>query len=130
MRCINSRRRSRSELNIASTRQHHALINNKQCRNLTSQVERPSQQLFSHFGTEPPFPGCNKYCRECLAQGHNTVTPVGIEPRTSLFALPLRHRAPCDFFKDQCLEYIKPYYRNRPNTCKMSDLMIPLASLT
>ena len=26
LRCINSRRRSRSELNIASARQHHALI--------------------------------------------------------------------------------------------------------
>ena len=27
----------------------------------------------------------NQYCRElmCLAQGHNTMTPVGIEPRTS-----------------------------------------------
>ena len=28
------------------------------------------------------LPGFNQYCREfmCLAQGHNTVTPVGIEP--------------------------------------------------
>ena len=27
----------------------------------------------------------NQYCREltCLAQGHNTMTPVGIEPRAS-----------------------------------------------
>ena len=34
---------------------------------------------------EPTLPGFNKYCRElmCLAQGHNMVTPVGIEPRTS-----------------------------------------------
>ena len=33
------------------------------------------------------LPGFNQYCRElmCLAQGHNTMTPVGIEPRTSRF---------------------------------------------
>ena len=43
------------------------------------------QQFFSHAGTEPSLPGFNQYCRElmCLAEGHNTVTPVGIEPRTS-----------------------------------------------
>ena len=30
---------------------------------------RPSQQLFSHVGTEPTLPGFNQYCRElmCLA---------------------------------------------------------------
>ena len=37
--------------------------------------------------------GFDQYCRKlmCLAQGHNPVTPVGIEPRTSrigVFALP------------------------------------------
>ena len=42
----------------------------------------PRQQLFSHVGTEPTLPGFNQYCRElmCLAQGHNTMSPVGIEP--------------------------------------------------
>ena len=50
---------------------------------------RPSQQFFSHVGTEPTLPGFNQYCRElmCLAQGHNTVPPVGIEPRTSRFGV-------------------------------------------
>ena len=38
---------------------------------------------------EPTLPVLNQYCRElmCLAQGHNTVTHVGIEPRTSLFGV-------------------------------------------
>ena len=33
--------------------------------------------------------GINQYCRElmCLAQGHNTVTPVGIKTRTSRFGV-------------------------------------------
>ena len=49
----------------------------------------PSQQFFSHVGTEPTLPGFNQHCRElmCVAQGHNTVTPVGIEPRTSRFGV-------------------------------------------
>ena len=35
------------------------------------------------------LPQYNQYCRElmCLAQGHNTKTPVGIEPRTSRFGV-------------------------------------------
>ena len=35
------------------------------------------------------LPGFNQYCRElmCLAQAHNTMTPVGIEPRTSRFGV-------------------------------------------
>ena len=43
--------------------------------------------LFSQVGTRPTLPGFNQYCRElmCLAQEHNTVTPVGILPRTSRF---------------------------------------------
>ena len=38
----------------------------------------------------------------CLAQGHNTVPHVGIEPmlsRSVLNALPLCHCAPCMLFK-------------------------------
>ena len=47
------------------------------------------------------LPEFNQCCRElmCLAQGHNTMTPVGIKPRTSLLELdtiPLRHSAPFD----------------------------------
>ena len=36
---------------------------------------------------EPLLPGVNQYFRElmCLAQGHNTLLSVGIEPRTSQF---------------------------------------------
>ena len=42
-------------------------------------------QFFSHVGTEPTLPGYNQNYRElmCLAKGHNTVPPVGIEPMTS-----------------------------------------------
>ena len=29
----------------------------------------------------------------------------------------------CTFFDNERLRLIKPYYRNRPNTCKMSELM-------
>ena len=52
---------------------------------LCIEAECPSQQFFSHVRTEPTLPGFNQYCREsmCLAQGHNTVPLVGIEPRTS-----------------------------------------------
>ena len=48
---------------------------------------RPSQQFFRHVGTETTLPGFNQFCRDltCLAQGHNTMTPVEIEPRTSRF---------------------------------------------
>ena len=55
--------------------------------------------MFSHAGTEPTLYGFNQYCRElmCLAQGQNTVTPVGSNPG-SLYsesdALPLHHCAP------------------------------------
>ena len=40
---------------------------------------------------EPTLPGFNQYCSElmCLAQGHNTVTPVGIEPRTIKCCIPM-----------------------------------------
>ena len=43
------------------------------------EASRPSQQFFSHGGTEPTLPGFNQYCRElmCLVQGHNTVPPLG-----------------------------------------------------
>ena len=49
----------------------------------------PVNIFFSHVGTEHTLPGFNRYCRElmCLAQGHITVTPVGIEPRTSRFGV-------------------------------------------
>ena len=47
-------------------------------------------QFFSHVKMDPTLPGFNQYCRElmCLAQGHNKVTHVGIETRTSLFGVP------------------------------------------
>ena len=47
-------------------------------------------QFFSHARMDPTLPGFNQYCRElmCLAQGHNKVTHVGIETRTSLFGVP------------------------------------------
>ena len=63
------------------------LISLLRARDLFVCVERPSQQFFSHVGTEPTLPGFNQYCRELMsfAQGHNTVTPVGIEPRASRF---------------------------------------------
>ena len=46
--------------------------------------------FFSHVRMDPTLPGFNQYCRElmCLAQGHNKVTHVGIEARTSLFGVP------------------------------------------
>ena len=49
----------------------------------------PVNNFSSHVGTEPTLSGFNQYCRElmCLAQGHNTVTPVGIQPRTSKFGV-------------------------------------------
>ena len=45
----------------------------------------PVNNFSVNVGTEPTLPGFNKYSRElmCLAQGRNTVTPAGIEPRTS-----------------------------------------------
>ena len=52
------------------------------------EAKRPSQQFFSHVGTEPTLLEFNQYCREllCLAQGQN-VTTVGIESRTSRFGV-------------------------------------------
>ena len=49
----------------------------------------PSQQFFSHVRMEPMLPGFDQCCRElmCLAQGHNMVLPVEIEPRTSRFGV-------------------------------------------
>ena len=49
------------------------------------EVQCPSQQFFSDVRTEPPLPGFNQYSGTlmCLAQGHNMVPPVGIEPRNS-----------------------------------------------
>ena len=37
------------------------------------------------------LPGFNQYCRElmCIAQGHNMVPLVGIEPGTSRFGSPM-----------------------------------------
>ena len=65
---------------------------------------RPTQQFFSHVGTEPishvgtepTLPGFNQYCRElmCVAQGHNTVLLVGIEPRISRFEVRLSTTTP------------------------------------
>ena len=48
-------------------------------------AERPSQQCFSHVGTEPPLSGYYQSFSgsKCVfAQGHNTAE-VGIEPPTS-----------------------------------------------
>ena len=44
----------------------------------------PVNIFFSYAGSEPTLPVFNQYFRELmrLAQGHNTVTPVCIEPRT------------------------------------------------
>ena len=58
----------------------------------------PSQQFFSHVGTEPPLPGYYQYFRrvKCLAQGHN-MAEVGFEPRPltpESDALPLSHCPP------------------------------------
>ena len=49
----------------------------------------PVNLFFSHVGTEQTLLGFNQFYRElmCLAQGHNTVTPVGIEFRTSRFGV-------------------------------------------
>ena len=48
------------------------------------------------------IPGANLFCRElmCLAQGHNTAPPVGIEPRTSLL---LRRRASREYKLVMCV---------------------------
>ena len=63
-----------------------------------AEAYRPSQQCFSHVGTEPPLPGYYQYFRgvKCLAQGHNTAK-VCFETRSlapESDALPLSHRAP------------------------------------
>ena len=54
------------------------------CMFVCVEVQRPSQQFFSHVGSEPPLPGNYQYFRsvKCLAQGHNTAE-VGFEPPTS-----------------------------------------------
>ena len=65
------------------------LNTNKQIRDADLFVLRLNIPVnnFSVVGTEPMLPGFNQcmYFREliCLAQGHNTMMPVGIEPRTS-----------------------------------------------
>ena len=48
------------------------------CLFVCIEAERPSQQFFSHVRMEPTLSRFNQYCRElmCLAQRHNTVTPV------------------------------------------------------
>ena len=54
------------------------------CLFVCVEAQRPSQQFFSHVGTEPPFPVyylCFQGVK-CLAQGHNTAE-VGFEPPTS-----------------------------------------------
>ena len=33
------------------------------CLFVCSEAKRPSQQFFSHVGTEPTLPGFNQYCR-------------------------------------------------------------------
>ena len=52
------------------------------CLFVCVEAQRPNLQYFSHVGTEPTLPWFNQYCRELisLAQGLNTVAPVGIEP--------------------------------------------------
>ena len=40
---------------------------------------RPSQQLFSHVGTEPPLPGYYQYHNNCILAQVNKVTLGGIK---------------------------------------------------
>ena len=53
----------------------HIYLTMQLCFFLCVEVQRPSQQLFSHVGTEPTLPGYYQYFWgvKCLAQGHNTV---------------------------------------------------------
>ena len=46
------------------------------CLFVCIEFKRSSKQSFSHVGMESLLPGCGKLM--CLAQGHNTVPPVGI----------------------------------------------------
>ena len=54
------------------------------CLFICVEAKRPSQEYFSHVGTEPLLPGYNQYFGvvKCLAQGHNT-EKVGFKPLTS-----------------------------------------------
>ena len=74
--------------------------------------------FFSHVGTEPMLAGFNQYCRElmCLAQGHNMVMPVGIEPRTSRFKVQSSTTMPP--------RSLWPYYKENRNivTCIVTRL--------
>ena len=47
-------------------------------------AERPSQQFFSHVGTEPPLSGYNQYFSEseCVFSERHNTAEVGIEPPT------------------------------------------------
>ena len=74
-------------------------VNNNNCLFVCVEVSGPSQNFFSHVGTEPPLPVYHLYfsVRKCVfAQDHNTAE-VGIEPRHAApesETLPLGHRAP------------------------------------
>ena len=62
------------------------------------EAKHPSQQFFSHVGTEPPLPGYYQYFWgvKCLAQRHITAD-IGFEPRpltSESGALPL-HSPSC-----------------------------------
>ena len=85
------------------------------CLFVCVEAERHSQHFFSHVGMEPTHPGLNQYCRElmCLAQGHNTVTLVGNEPRTSRFGV--RHSTttpPCSLYTFVNFVYMYIYMQN------------------
>ena len=81
-------------------------LNNKQCRILTAFRTR-NHKLPVETGRWNNTPLSERICHLCQ-------TEVGDE-----FHFVLK----CNFFNDQRTRYIKPYYRNRPNVCKMSELL-------
>ena len=82
------------------------LLNNKQCRILTAFRTR-NHRLPVETGRWNNTPLNGRICHLCQSE-------IGDE-----FHFLLK----CDLFKEQRLKFIKPYYRNRPNTYKMFDLM-------
>ena len=81
-------------------------LNNKQCRILTAFRTR-NHKLPVETGRWNNTPLSERICHFCQ-------TEVGDE---------LHFVLKCNFFNDQRTRYIKPYYRNRPNVCKMSELL-------
>ena len=81
-------------------------LNNKQCRILTAFRTR-NHKLPVETGRWNNTPLSDRICHLCQSD-------IGDE-----FHFIMK----CTFFNDQRLRYIKPYYRNHPNVCKMSELM-------